>query len=92
MPDGEMKTVLYFQSSCCENNDALLRGVVRYTRRTKRSVKVVPYAKAAACRQVDGYGSERAFRRAFAQETHSTPRQFQRGARRFDRLCEPEDT
>lgn len=56
MPDGEMKTVLYFQSSCCENNDALLRGVVRYAHRAKWSVQVVPYAKAAASRQVDGRG------------------------------------
>ena len=48
-----MKTILYFQSSCCENNDALLRGVSRWAHKAKWNVQVVPYAKAAASRQLD---------------------------------------
>ena len=48
-----MKTILYFQSSCCENNDALLRGVSRWARRAKWDVQIIPYAKAAASRQLD---------------------------------------
>ena len=51
-----MKTILYFQSSCCENNDALLRGVSRWAHKAKWNVQVVPYAKAAASRQLDGDG------------------------------------
>ena len=48
-----MKTILYFQSSCCENNDALLRGVCRLSHKSKWNVQVIPYAKAAASRQLD---------------------------------------
>ena len=51
-----MKTILYFQSSCCENNDALLRGVCRKAHRVRWDVQIIPYAKAAASRQLDERG------------------------------------
>ena len=45
-----METVIYFQSSYCESNDAEVHGVQRWAQQAKWNVQVIPYAEAAASR------------------------------------------
>lgn len=45
-----MNTIIYLQSAYCECNDAEIHGVFRWARRAKWSVRVIPYAEAAASR------------------------------------------